>query len=216
MSRPFIRNHQYNLITKQVLQLQRACNNGADSKVIEAVQHSAQSKILESFSDLDESQKDLIAGLIPLRKSEEFQKYLQSLEPFLEEFSTTTNKQIMKLFPKVKKLKVPDLNMIDFQKISYLGWVDIGTNKMFIVYHLDGKLVGVQGRYTPSNKGICFLCNGITDVALFSAITKSKPANASPDYYKAIGHYICTDSHECNKRISNVGTLEKFIQDVLY
>lgn len=216
MSRPFIRNHQYNLITKQVLQLQRACNNGADPKVIEAVQHSAQSKILESFSDLDESQKDLIAGLIPLRKSEEFQKYLQSLEPFLEEFSTTTNKQIMKLFPKVKKLKVPDLNMIDFQKISYLGWVDIGTNKMFIVYHLDGKLVGVQGRYTPSNKGICFLCNGITDVALFSAITKSKPANASPDYYKAIGHYICTDSHECNKRISNVGTLEKFIQDVLY
>ncbi|ANC76369.1 elongation factor G-binding protein [Fictibacillus phosphorivorans] len=216
MSRPFIRNHQYNLIKNQVLHLQRACNNGADSKVIEAVQHSAQSKILESFTELDESQKNLIEGLEPLRKSEEFQKYLQSLEPFLEEFSTTTNKQIMKLFPKVKKLKVPDLNAIDFRKISYLGWVDIGTNKMFIVYHLDGKLVGVAGRYTPSNKGICFLCNGITDVALFSAITKSKPANASPDYYKAIGHYICTDSHECNKRISNVGTLEKFIQDVLY
>lgn len=216
MSKPFIRNHQYNLIKKQVLQLQRACNNGADPKVIEAVQHSAQSRILESFSELDESQKDLIARLEPLRKSEEFQKYLQSLEPFLEDFSATTNKQIMKLFPKVKKLKVPDLNAIDFQKISYLGWVDIGTNKMFIVYHLDSKLVGVQGRYTPSNKGICFLCNGITDVALFSAITKSKPANASSDYYKAIGNYICTDSHECNNRISNVDTIEKFLKDVLY
>jgi hypothetical protein len=213
---PFIRNHQYNLIKKQVGQLQHACNNGADPKVIEAVEFNAQSKILETFQETTDVQKQTLEKFIGLRKTEEFQHYLHSLEPYLEEFSHVTGKQITKMFPKNKKMKTPNLNMIDYRKISYLGWVDIATQKLFIVYHLNGQTVGIQGRYTPSNKGVCFLCNGIGDVALFSAITKSKPANASPDYYKAIGNYMCVDSHECNQKITDVSVLEKFLQEVLY
>lgn len=216
MNTPFIRNHQYNLIKKQVGQLQHACNNGADPKVIEAVEFNAVSKILDSFPELTDSQKHTLEKFEGLRKTEEFQQYFISLEPYLESFSQVTGKQIIKLFPKIKKLKTPNLNSIAHHKISYLGWVDIATQKLFIVYHLNGKTVGIQGRYTPANKGVCFLCNGIGDVALFSAITKSKPANASPDYYKAIGNYMCVDSHECNKKITDVAVLEKFLQEVLY
>jgi hypothetical protein len=216
MNTPFIRNHQYNLIKKQVGQLQHACNNGADPKVIEAVEFNALCKISDSFPELTDLQKHTLEKFVGLRKTEEFQQYFFSLEPYLEAFSQVTGKQIIKLFPKIKKLKTPNLNAIDHYKISYLGWVDIATQKLFIVYHLNGKTVGIQGRYTPANKGVCFLCNGIGDVALFSAITKSKPANASPDYYKAIGNYMCVDSHECNKKITDVAVLEKFLHDVLY
>jgi Elongation factor G-binding protein, N-terminal/FBP C-terminal treble-clef zinc-finger len=213
---PFIRNHHYNLIKKQVGQLQHACNNGADPKVIEAVEFNALSHILDSFPETTDSQKHTLEQFVGLRKTEEFQQYMFSLEPYLEEFSQVTGKQITKLFPKNKKMKIRDLNAMDRRKISYLGWVDIATQKLFLVYHLNGQTVGVQGRYTPANKGVCFLCNGIRDVSLFSAITKSKPANASPDYYKAIGNYMCVDSHTCNQKITDVRVLEKFLQEVLY
>lgn len=216
MNTPFIRNHHYNLIKKQVGQLQHACNNGADPKVIEAVEFNALSNILEAFPETTKEQKQTIEQFVGMRKTEDFHQYLSSLNPYLEEFSEVSGKQITKLFPKNKKLRTPNLNTIDHRKISYLGWVDIATQKLFIVYHLNGKTVGIQGRYTPANKGVCFLCNGIGDVALFSAITKSKPANASPDYYKAIGNYLCTDSAKCNERITNVAVLEKFLQEVLY
>ncbi|OOE12556.1 FusB/FusC family EF-G-binding protein [Fictibacillus arsenicus] len=216
MNTPFIRNHQYNLIKKQVGHLQHACNNGADPKVIDAVEFNALSTMLDSFPELTDSQKHTLEKFVGLRKTEEFQQYFISLEPYLEAFSQVTGKQILKLFPKIKKLKTPNLNAIDHHQISYLGWVDIATQKLFIVYHLNGKTVGIQGRYTPANKGVCFLCNGIGDVALFSAVTKSKPENASPDYYKAIGNYMCVDSHECNKKITSVAVLEKFLHEVLY
>jgi Elongation factor G-binding protein, N-terminal/FBP C-terminal treble-clef zinc-finger len=216
VNKPFIRNHQYNLIKKQAGLLQHACNNGADPKVVEAVEYSVQSKILEAFPEATESQKEMLEQVVNLRKSEEFQHYLHSLEPYLEEFSQVTGKQITKLFPKNKKLKTPDLQAIDFRKLSYLGWNDIATQKLFLVYHLNGQLAGIQGRYTPANKGVCFLCKGIGDVALFSAVTKSKPANASPDYYKAIGNYMCVDSHACNQKITDVAVLERYLQEVLY
>jgi hypothetical protein len=82
--------------------------------------------------------------------------------------------------------------------------------------YLNGQLVGVEGKYSPTNKkSICFLCNRHEEVAFFSAITKSKPANASPDYYKAIGNYLCVNSDICNKNITDVTALEKFIYDVV-
>lgn len=69
--------------------------------------------------------------------------------------------------------------------------------------------------YPDEQEERMLLCNRHQQVALFSAVTKSKPANASPDYYKAIGNYVCVNSDACNKHIMNVGTLEKFIGNVL-
>ncbi|MDU5144229.1 MAG: FusB/FusC family EF-G-binding protein [Paenibacillus dendritiformis] len=216
MLKPFIRNHQYNLIKKQTDLLQRACNTVTDPKVVESVRYSALTKIVEAFPDAEEAQKQALEKISTLHSTVEFQDYLESLVPYMAEFAPVTEKQIRKLFPKIKKLKVPDAAAIDFRYVTYVGWTDIATNRMFFVYHLNGKLVGIEGRYTPTNKkSICFLCHRHEEVALFSAVTKSKPANASPDYYKAIGNYVCLDSDACNKNITNVGTLEKFIGNVL-
>lgn len=214
--KPFIRNHQYNLIKKQVNLLQNACCTVSDPKVVESVRISTQFKITEAFSEIIESEKQLLETISNLNTPAEFQHYLRSLEPYLMEFERVTEKQIQKLFPKIKKLKVPDLSTIDYRFVTYLGWTDIGTNKLFLVYHLNGQLVGVEGRYTPANKkSICFVCNRHEEVALFSVITKSKPANASPDYYKAIGNYLCVNSDACNRNITETIVLESFIHHVI-
>jgi len=216
MVKPFIRNHQYNLIKKQAGTLQHACNTVSDPKVLEAVKYSAQAKIIEAFTDLSALEKQKLEQISTLQTTEEFQQYLRSLEPYLAEFAQLTENQLKKLFPKNKKLKVPNVAAIDHRYVTYLGWTDIATNKLFIVYHLNGQLVGVEGKYTLANrKSTCFLCNRNEEVALFSAITKSKPANSSPDYYKAIGNYMCVNSDACNKNITDVTPLEKFIQAVV-
>ncbi|BAU27240.1 treble-clef zinc-finger protein [Aneurinibacillus soli] len=150
-----------------------------------------------------------------LKIEEEFREYLGSLVPYLVEFPRVTEKQIKKLFPKNKKLKVPDLGTIDFHSLTYLGWIDISTNKLFIVYNLNGEIIGVEGKYTLTNrKDMCSLCKGYGEVALVSAISKARVSN-SPDYYKAVGNYMCINSHECNKNITDVTDLERFIQNVL-
>lgn len=213
--KPFIRNHHYNLINKQVKMLQHTCNTVADSKVIEAVRENVQIRIMEAFPDAAEHEKQLFEPVSSLRAEGEFRDYLSSLEPYLTEFGQVTAKQLGKLFPKVKKLKSPDLSAVDYRHVTYLGWTDIATNKLFLVYHLNEQAVGVEGRFTPANKGVCFLCNRHEEVALFTAVSKSKPANASPDYYKAIGNYLCVNSAVCNKNITNVTALEKFIREVL-
>ncbi|MDF2859651.1 MAG: elongation factor G-binding protein [Neobacillus sp.] len=216
MSQPFIRNHQYNEIKKQIGQLQSACNSVSDLKVVEVVRNDTEVKIGGLFSDATDRQKQLVGNLEQLQTTADFQRYLQSLEPYLaEEYAHVTDNQLKKLFPKHKKLKIPDLNGITYRFATYLGWTDIAANKLFIVFDLNGKLIGIEGKYTPTNKkGVCFLCNRHAEVALFTAETKWKPVGASPDYYRAIGNYLCVNSEACNKNITNVEALEKFIHGV--
>ena len=40
---------------------------------------------------------------------------------------------IKKLFPKAKKLKLPDMEEIDMKEISYLSWIDKGSSRKFII-----------------------------------------------------------------------------------
>jgi len=204
------------LIKKQADWLQRTCSTVADRKVIESARASVQAKVLEAFPDLADSQRQALERLWTLDTSEQFHQYLLTLEPLREAFAPATEQQVKKLFPKVKKLKVPDLASVDYRSLTYLGWTDIATNKQYLVYRMEGRLVGIEGRFTAaSKKNTCFLCHKQEEVALFTAITKSKPAGASPDYYKAIGNYLCVNSETCNKNITDVAALEKFIQDVI-
>ncbi|WCN38757.1 FusB/FusC family EF-G-binding protein [Aneurinibacillus uraniidurans] len=212
---PFIRNHQYNFIKQQTKLLRHASNTVLDPAVIEAVKSSAGSKIVQLFPDATDIQKQMMEKISTLKIEEEFREYLGSLVPYLVEFPRVTEKQIKKLFPKNKKLKMPDLGTIDFRSLTYLGWIDISTNKLFIIYNLNGEIIGVEGKYTLTNrKDMCSLCKGYGEVALVSAISKARVSN-SPDYYKAVGNYMCINSHECNKNITDVTDLERFIQNVL-
>lgn len=216
MNQPFIRNHQLNLIKKQADLLLHACNTVSDRKVVDSVRYSAQNKISAAFPDAPENHQQTLAKISSLNTASDVQQYLHTLEPYLlAEFAQVTDKQLHKLFPKVKKLKVPDLSAIDGRFVTYLGWTDISTNRMFLVYRLDGQLVGIEGKFTPVNKkSYCFACNRQQSVALFTANSKTRPANATPDYYKTVGNYLCVDSSICNKNITDVAALEKFIREV--
>ncbi|MZQ81411.1 elongation factor G-binding protein [Paenibacillus sp. 5J-6] len=216
MCEPFISNHQFNDIKKQAGILEHAIRTNADPKVLESVRYSAESKISELFPDASDNQKQMLETIFKLRTADDFQKHLKALEPYLVEFPQISAKQILKLFPKNKKLKLPDLLAIDFRYITYLSWVDISTNKLFIVYQLNGQFVGIEGKYTPTNKkSFCFLCNRYEELALFTAISKKRPAHTTPDYYKAVGNYLCMNGHECNKNLTDVSALIKFIETVI-
>lgn len=210
MSTPFIRNHQFNVIKKQSDFLLKTLRTIADRKVLETVRYRAVTSTLEAFPSLTEDQKRMLGEISTIEKAEDFQRYLSALEPYLEPYPTITLKQIQKLFPKNKKLKVPDLQSIDFRYVTYLGWVDIATNKLYIVYPFEGRFIGIEGRITPTNKkGYCLFCNRHQELALFSV--KTKPAVASPDNLSFIGQYVCLDSQACNHSITDTGALEKFI-----
>jgi len=216
MCEPFIRGYQYNFIRNQADYVLHTLRTVGDPKVVEGVRSSAQAKVAELFPDVTDSRMTMLESIADLRTGEDLQKYVQGLEPYLITFPPITEQQIRKLFPKNKKLKLPDLAQIDFRYVSYLSWIDISTNKMFIVYHKDGKFIGVEGRFTETNKkSYCFVCNRYEKLALFSAITRKRPTNASPDYYKSVGNYVCTDGHICNKNVNEIAPLERFIEAVL-
>ncbi|WP_058302178.1 FusB/FusC family EF-G-binding protein [Gorillibacterium timonense] len=215
MCEPFLYNHQYNALRKQVTALHRACSTVSDPKVVESVRLGAMAWVREAFPEATDEQLPLLNAFTDMTQSEQFQQYLLTLEAYRATDLQATEKQISKLYPKIKKLKVPDLSLIDTRKLTYLGWIDIAANRMFMVYRWNGELVGIEGRYTPANKGVCFLCNRIENVALFSTVAKYRPPGSSPDYYKAIGQYMCLDHDVCNHNITDVAPLERFLKEAL-
>lgn len=214
MSTTFIRNHQYNVIKKQSEFLLKTLRTVADRSVLETVRFRSVANIMDVFPSLTEEQQRMLGEISTIEQAEDFQRYLNALEPYLEPYPTLTLKQVQKLFPKNKKLKVPVLQQsIDFRYVTYLGWVDIAINKLFIVYPFEGRFIGIEGRITPTNKkGYCLFCNRHQELALFSV--KTKPAVASPDNLSFIGQYVCLDSQACNHSITDTGALEKFILSV--
>ncbi|MFE4711981.1 MULTISPECIES: FusB/FusC family EF-G-binding protein [unclassified Paenibacillus] len=213
MNTPFIRNHQYNVIKKQSEFLQNTLRTVADRRVLETVRFRAATIVTEAFPSITQEQQQMLEQISTLESGYDFQRYVSALEPYLEPYPTITLKQIQKLFPKTKKLKVPDLSSIDFRFVTYLSWIDIASNKLFIVYPFEGQFIGIEGRITPTHKsGYCLFCNRHQELAFFSV--KTKPANASPDNYSAVGQYVCMDNDKCNGIITDTGPLEKFILSV--
>ncbi len=216
MCKPFIRNHQYNFIKKQVRNVLYASKTVADPRVVEAVRYSAETQILEGFSNLTSDQRQVLERVSVLHRPEELQFHLHSLIPYRVAFPDVTETQLRKLFPKIKKLKLPDLSAIDFLSLTYLSWLDIALNKMFLVYNLEDQIVGIEGKYILTNKkDVCSLCKSHGEVALVTALTQSKPANFSVNYYKAVGNYMCINSEKCNDNITDVSYLERFIQTII-
>jgi hypothetical protein len=214
MKDKFIKNEQYNFIKRQVDLIKDSYRKNSDPSVIKAVRELANAQILELFPLGTKEQIERL-DLLKWKTDTELDQYVKELASFLIPFPKLTEQQVKKMFPKAKKLKVPNLSAIDFEKMTYLSWTDISTNKKFIIYEHDEKLLGIECKYSILNKdNICSFCNRFGKVAFISTITKAKKSN-NPDYYKAIGNYICLDSAECNKKITNVDYLASFLEESL-
>lgn len=211
MNTPFIRNHQYNLIKKQTKFVLHTLRTVADRRVLETVRYSAVTNMIGVFAALTEPQKQIMEQVTTFETADDFHNYIAELESYLEPYPAITQQQIQKLFPKSKKLKIPDLGLLDFRYMTYLSWVDIASNRLFIIYPHEGHFIGIEGRITPTHrKGYCLFCNRHQELAYFYVKTK----NASPDNISAVGQYVCLDNHVCNQSITDTASLEKFILSV--
>ncbi|MGG3468750.1 FusB/FusC family EF-G-binding protein [Neobacillus pocheonensis] len=214
MIEKFIKNEQYNFIKNQVALIKDSYKKNSDPSVIRAVKELANAKIFELFPSVTGEQSEML-DLSKKRTDHEFDQYLKELAHYLLPFPQQTEQQIKKMFPKAKKLKVPDLSRVNHEQVTYLSWTNISTNKKYIIYELNEKMVGIECKYALLNKdNICSFCNRFGKVAFISTITKTKKAK-NPDYYKAIGNYICFDSSECNGKITSVDYLTVFLKDSL-
>ena len=214
MGEKFIKNEQLNFIRKQIALTKDSTKKNVPPNVLDAVISLANSKIMDLFPNKTLEQQEML-DLSKLKSGKEYEEYIQQLEGYLQPFPQLTEERLKKLFPKQKKLKLPDLSAIDHDKLTYLSWNDVRSNKKFIIHELDGKMVGIVCQLAPtSTKNICSFCNNVGEVAYFSTITKAKKMN-NPDYYKSIGNLICVDSSECNKKITDVDYLETFLKESL-
>ncbi len=211
MQTPFIHNHQLNVIKKQANFLLKTLRTVADRKVLDTVRVTAVNNALEAFDGLNEEQKSVIEQLAKYEAAHEIQDYLDSLEPYLLPFPEVTAKQAQKLFPKAKKLKLPDLERLDYAHTTYLRWIDIATNRLFIVYPYEGQMLGVEGRITSTNKkGFCMFCNRHQELGFFNVKLKG----SSPDNFSSVGQYVCMDDEACNHSITDTAPLERFLTSI--
>ncbi|NGZ76944.1 FusB/FusC family EF-G-binding protein [Saccharibacillus alkalitolerans] len=205
---PFIHNHQLNVIKKQANFLLKTLRSVADRKVLDTVRDTAVANAMDVFDELTAEQKALLEQMAKQEAAHELQEYLDSLEPYLLPFPEVTAKQAQKLFPKTKKLKLPDLERLDYAHMTYLRWVDNATNRLYIVYRRDGEFLGVEGRITPTNKkGFCMFCNRHQELGFFNVKLKG----STPDNMASLGQYVCMDDEACNHSITDPAALEKFL-----
>lgn len=134
MCETYIANHQFNAIKKHAETVLNAVRTASDRKVIESVKSSAEAEVTAMFPQATSEQLSQLGEIVNVQTAEDYARFTRVLEPCLTEFPRVTKEQIVKLFPKNKKLKLPDLTSIDYRYLTYLSWLDVAANKLFLVY----------------------------------------------------------------------------------
>lgn len=210
----FIKKQEFNYIKKCLFDLNNAFRNCVDSNIVETTKLITQDKILNFFNNLSDEEKEIL-DISKINEPLQIDSYLKDLDKYVYGMSNVTKNELTKVFKKEKKLKLPNLDIED-SKLVYLGWIDEATNKLLIVYNVDGKLLGMACRLTlnsPKGANVCTLCNHIgseNEVAFVSPICKPR----SEDDYKSLGFHICLNSEECNERITSTEKLENILKTV--
>lgn len=210
---PFIKNYQYNFIIKQAKNISRAAHSVNDQDVKHTFVYSALNKVLELFPNLNAEQEKLLSEIVNLDSEIAVDSYKEKLLSFCLPFIPLTDAKIKKLFRKVKKLNYPVLSEEQMKNLTYYSWNDAGSGQKFIIKEVDGKLVGVHGRFIPSNKkGICHFCHQHSNVGLLTVNINFKGASMN---YKALGNYFCVDSTKCNQEITDIEKIDDFLRETI-
>lgn len=210
---PFLHPYQANFIRHQLLQLIGAFYFAGDHRVLAASREGVEDTILSTFPGATPEQRALLQDAKNVRDKDELKIYMSRLEPYVIPFPEITAAEIRKLFPKVKKLVLPDLQSIDRSKLTYLGWRDIATNSLYLVYRSGDKWAGKEFKFVPGPKNrtmICSWCHASgsgDDVALVTSRVKTKIV----DGYKTLGNHLCLDSAKCNAQITSTTEMEALL-----
>lgn len=208
---PFIRSDQFHFIKRQAQILINGHSSVNDRNVLQALKGLSSDKTYGRFEDLTDEQRALLEPIASVHDKTSAELFLENIEAFVIPFKTVTQDHVKRLFPKVKKLKVPSLHETDLRELTYLSWEDKGTNRKYIVTERNGKLSGVYGTFTPIyQKGICAICNGLEEVGMFLSETKG----AVQGTFTKRGNYICQDSDICNQNLMDYTELHDFIDHI--
>jgi hypothetical protein len=204
----------------QFMQLQEIMNDLihsyqslSDFRTIETVRAIAVEKIQDTIPDLkSEAQEIGEFALTAQLRHRSVDQFFETFKDNVIPFVAPSQKQVEKVFRKVKKLKVPEFASIDLRDYTYYGWNDIGSQRKFILYYDEhDKLAGVYGSMSPTVvKGFCAICQHESNVALFATTTK----HGSEGQYTKKGNYICTDSTRCNHQLCRRADLDAFVASV--
>ena len=212
----FIKKQDFNFIKRYLSDFNNTLRGCLDKNIVETNRSYIQNKIYNQFADLSEEQKDILS-INHIIDPIEIEPYLNNLETYVYGMPKISEAQIRKLFRKEKKLKMPSEDILNSMNV-YLSWIDEATNKLFIVYNMNNKFMGMTCRlelHKTNNTHICSLCNNIgheNKVAFVTSLCKTD--NSKYGTYKSIGFHICLDSNECNNLITSTDKLESLIKEV--
>jgi hypothetical protein len=104
----------------------------------------------------------------------------------------------------VTEMAVPDLDPVDWDGLTFLGWRDPKTPRRAyaVVPTLDGDLVGIvlrQAEASPRSRAQCSWCQDVklpNDVVFYSA-KRSGPAGRKGD---TVGTLVCQD-FQCSRNV---------------
>lgn len=210
----FIENHQFNFIQEQVELIRDSRKKSLPASVLQAVIDLANAKIAYLFPEATTAQLAMM-DVSTLKTDESYDAFIDGLRPHVRSFPQVTEQHVKKMFPKQKKLRLPDAASFNVNRMSYMSWNDLRSNRKYIVCEKDHQLIGIECKASSNAKrNICAFCNQLAEVSYCVTITKAKQAK-NPDYYKAIGTYICTDSASCNENMTNLDALMTFVETAL-
>lgn len=202
-----LKPHERNFIRQQLSYLIQTVYFVGDYRTLRATEEAVEYKIGEVISHLNPEIRKLFKDVSRFRGQDEVNTFIQSLSPYVEKFPKLTSNQIRKVFSKVKKLKMPEFEIEDLAW-EYLGWRDISTQSLYLIYHEKGKLYSLKCRYTPisgNKSNFCCLCNQSRIGNQIGLVTTTRSKEL------VSGNYICLDSRQCNQDLTDISKLREFM-----
>ncbi|WP_071131180.1 FusB/FusC family EF-G-binding protein [Enterococcus timonensis] len=207
---PYLQPAEYFAIEALAHQLINAYNSVNDLKTVATFQ----ALTFERITNIGGNHEEIVMFCNHLDdvtiNSTRLEKELVLLKNVVSPFEAPSQKQMEKVFRKVKKLNPPAFANWDLRNYSYLSWNDPGSQKKFILARdgENGQLRGIYGSFSPNIKrNICAICHHTSNVALFMATTKT----GSEGTYTKRGNYICVDGEICNQQLHDYEHFQKFL-----
>ena len=207
---PFLTVANYHLLEQQLSKILHALTTTKDKSVILAVRGLVETEITTKL-ELSTEETQLVEQLFTVTDRAHGDVFLEQLKPYVIPFKPVTASTLKSLFKKEKKLKLPNLDELDFQQICYLAWDDVGTHRKYVVLEQDDKLQGIKGVFSNNTvRGICAICNRHSDVGLFTTSIKGQVVGTFTNH----SNYICADSQTCNEHVSDMNRTREFFQRI--
>lgn len=205
MTIPFFTVADVRLIEKQVNKILSAYMTSKDPHIINTVRGLATAELRENLTVVDET---ILSEVETISETIGAELFINSLKAYTVPFKAISEKELQKLFRKEKKLRLPNLERVNWYGISYLSWLDVSTHRQYIVIEKEDEYIGLRGvvKLQKPIKGVCAICNQHSDVHLFTATVKGQA-----DAYTSYSNYICDNVESCNSNVSNYTKLEAFV-----